>query len=111
MRKCNVCGRRFRLLAKNRYEVVKNPVGLNCLTQGTVYYNAFDCPHCGCQNIVGILEKAKVKDCENEPTPEWIGKRCEDCGNERCKKRGTLPKGYDCALWQAESEGEDADSN
>ncbi|SDN47662.1 hypothetical protein SAMN04490370_1305, partial [Eubacterium ruminantium] len=29
MRKCNVCGRRFRLLAKNRYEVVRRPVGLN----------------------------------------------------------------------------------
>jgi len=32
--------------------------------------------------------------------PEWIGKRCNDCGNEKCKKLGTLPKGYDCALWQ-----------
>lgn len=34
----------------------------------------------------------------------WIGKRCEDCGNKKCKKLGTLPKGYDCALWQTESE-------
>ncbi|SCW26477.1 hypothetical protein SAMN05660484_00001 [Eubacterium ruminantium] len=66
MRKCNVCGRRFRLLAKNRYEVVRRPVGLNCLTQGTVYYNAFDCPHCGCQNIVGVLEKVNVRDIEDE---------------------------------------------
>ena len=66
MRKCNVCGRRFRLIAKNRYEVVKSPVGFSCLTESAVYYNAFDCPHCGCQNIVGILEKAKAKDCENE---------------------------------------------
>lgn len=62
MRKCNVCGRRFKLLAKNRYEVVKSPVGFNCLTQGTVYYNAFDCPYCGCQNIVGVVEKAKVNE-------------------------------------------------
>lgn len=65
MRKCNVCGRRFRLLAKNRYEVFKSPVGLNCLTEGTVYSNAFDCPHCGCQNIVGAFVKEKVRD--NEP--------------------------------------------
>ena len=65
MRKCNVCGRRFRLLAKNRYEVVKSPVGLNCLTEGTVYFNAFDCPHCGCQNTVGAFVKEKVRD--NEP--------------------------------------------
>lgn len=38
--------------------------------------------------------------------PYWFGKNCKDCGNEKCKKLGTLPKGYDCALWQAESEGE-----
>ena len=67
MRKCNVCGRRFRLLAKNRYEVVKRPIGFNCLTQGTVYYNAFDCPHCGCQNIVGVLEKVNVRDIKEQP--------------------------------------------
>ena len=69
MTKCNVCGRRFRLLAKNRYEVVKRPAGLNCLTQGTVYYNAFDCPHCGCQNIVGVLEKETI-DIKEQPRAE-----------------------------------------
>lgn len=61
MRKCNTCGKRFRLLAKNRYEVVKSSVGFNCLTQGTTYYNAFDCPYCGCQNIVGVVEKRKAE--------------------------------------------------
>ena len=35
----------------------------------------------------------------------WLGKNCKDCGNEKCKKLGTLPKGYDCALWQPKSEG------
>lgn len=34
--------------------------------------------------------------------PGWIGKRCNDCGNEKCKSLGKLPKGYDCALWQSE---------
>lgn len=70
MRKCSVCGKRFRLLAKNRYEVVKIPVGFNCLTQGTIYYNAFDCPHCGCQNIVGVLEKVNARDIEEQPRTE-----------------------------------------
>lgn len=71
MRKCHVCGRRFRLLAKNRYEVVKRPDGLvNCLTQGTVYYNDFNCPHCGCQNIVGVIEKEIVRDVEEQPQAE-----------------------------------------
>lgn len=68
MRKCSVCGRRFRLIAKNRYEVVKSPAGFNCLVQGTVYYNAFNCPHCGCQNIVGVFEKVNVRDdIEKQP--------------------------------------------
>ena len=66
MRKCNVCGKKFKILAKNRYEVVKNPVGITCLTQGAVYYNAFDCPYCGCQNIVGTLEKTNVEGIENQ---------------------------------------------
>ena len=70
MRKCNVCGRRFRLHAKSRYEVIRRPVGLNCLTEGTVFYNAFDCPHCGCQNIVGVIEKEIVKDVEEQPREE-----------------------------------------
>ncbi len=34
----------------------------------------------------------------------WLGKNCKDCGNEKCKKLGTLPKGYDCALWQPKVE-------
>ena len=72
MRRCNVCGRKFRLFAKNRYEVVRYPVGLHCLTEGKVYYNAFDCPHCGCQNIVGVIEKANVKDFENELQTEKV---------------------------------------
>ncbi len=67
MRKCNICGRRFKLLAKNRYEVVRRPVGFTGLTERTTYFNAFDCPHCGCQNIVGILEKEKVRDIEKQP--------------------------------------------
>lgn len=70
MRKCNICGRRFRLLAKNRYEVVRRAAGLNFLTQGTVYYNAFDCPYCGCQNIVGVLEKETVRNIEEQPQAE-----------------------------------------
>ena len=66
MYKCNTCGKRFRLLAKNRYEIMKRPIGFNCLVQDTVYFNAFDCPHCGCQNIIGVVEKVNVKDLEND---------------------------------------------
>jgi DNA-binding ferritin-like protein (Dps family) len=51
--------------------------------------------------VIERLEKAESE--ENEKLL-WLGKNCKDCGNEKCKKLGTLPKGYDCALWQAESE-------
>lgn len=62
MKKCSICGKRFRLLAENRYEVETKPF------DRTIYYNAFDCPHCGCQNIIGVVEKTKVvKDIENDP--------------------------------------------
>lgn len=66
MRKCNVCGRRFKLLAKNRYEIVKRPVGLNCLTEETTYFAAFDCPYCGCQNIVQMFDKVTKDTGEDE---------------------------------------------
>lgn len=70
--KCKTCSRRFRLLAKNRYEIVKQPVGFEALTKDVTYYNAFDCPHCGCQNIVGIVEKDGVVSDEKKVTDDEI---------------------------------------
>lgn len=66
MVKCKTCGRRFRLLAKNRYEVVRIPTPLKGPLEETVYFNAFDCPHCGCQNIMGVVEKNRVDDTPQE---------------------------------------------
>ena len=65
MKKCDVCGRRFLLRAKNRY-VVEVPANLLEARVRAIYYNAFDCPHCGCQNIVGVLEKERVEGGTNE---------------------------------------------
>ena len=50
---CKICNKEFELLKENRYmvtngnlkEISKN--GLSCV------FEAFDCPYCGCQNIVG----------------------------------------------------------
>jgi DNA-directed RNA polymerase subunit RPC12/RpoP len=66
--KCKVCGKRMKLLAKDRYDVYVRPVGLNCLTQGVTHYEAFDCPRCGCQNIVNVREEQ-----ENEVDSEGTG--------------------------------------
>ena len=56
MKKCKVCGKKLTLRSDLRYEVTRTPVGFNCLTEGPITYDAFDCPKCGCQNIVGIRE-------------------------------------------------------
>lgn len=61
MTRCKVCGSFFRLLAKNRYEVKMIPEGMACLTSGVTYYNAFDCPKCGCQNLYGTIIKNNVE--------------------------------------------------
>ena len=45
-----------------------------------------------------------ISPLDNKEKLSWLGKNCKDCGNEKCKNLGTLPKGYDCALWQPESE-------
>ena len=71
MTRCKVCGSFFRLLAKNRYEVKMIPEGIPCLTSRVTYYNAFDCPKCGCQNLYGTIIKNNVeleKRCDNEGT-------------------------------------------
>lgn len=61
MTRCKVCGSFFRLLAKNRYEVKMIPEGIAWLTSGVTYYNAFDCPKCGCQNLYGPIIKNIIK--------------------------------------------------
>lgn len=65
MKKCKVCGKLFRLNASRRYEVISYPVGLSCLTQKAQTFECFDCPHCGCQNMVNIRETGCVKNLED----------------------------------------------
>jgi hypothetical protein len=54
--------------------------------------------------LTEYLESINPLDTNKVGLPTWLGKNCKDCGNEKCKKLGTLPKGYDCALWQPKSE-------
>lgn len=56
---CKTCKGVFMLKAENRYTAEKfERSGLAILANGanTTYFDAFDCPFCGCQNIVGIRE-------------------------------------------------------
>ena len=63
--KCKVCGKRFKLQADKRYEVLKKPDGFAVAFsgKGLVCYECFDCPRCGCQNAVNIREKT-IKEIE-----------------------------------------------
>lgn len=48
--KCKICNKEFELLKENRYMVTNEKlkeIGLSSV------FEAFDCPYCGCQNIVG----------------------------------------------------------
>ena len=61
--KCKVCGKRFKLQADKRYEALKKPDGFAGVFsgKGIVCYECFDCPRCGCQNIVHIREKTIIE--------------------------------------------------
>lgn len=57
--RCKICKGVFMLKAENHYTAEKSErSGFALLANGagTTYFDAFDCPFCGCQNIVGIRE-------------------------------------------------------
>lgn len=60
--RCKICGKRMKLKAENRQEIVKKKSLSEALTGSgnPLIIEAFDCNHCGCQNIVNIRE------CNNE---------------------------------------------
>ena len=68
-KKCNVCGVEFALIAINHY------VARDCGKTGGVLasfngsteemlYDAFDCPHCGCQNIMQERKRTLIRNCD-----------------------------------------------
>ena len=53
--RCKICGKDFELEAKNKYIAIENK-GLNGSISGLKKFECFDCPKCGCQNIVNVRE-------------------------------------------------------
>lgn len=47
-RACERCSRKLELKKEDRYTALGGKI------LRPVYYDAFDCPYCGCQNLVGI---------------------------------------------------------
>lgn len=75
LHECVVCHREFALIVEEHY-VAKDPqpTGIAALANSTVYpYDAIDCPHCGCQNV---LQKRKPIAC---PCDFGI---CDECDTD-----------------------------
>lgn len=74
---CETCGCGFALMAGERYTVrTVEKTGLASAFSGeeSDLYDAFDCPHCGCQNVVNKrLRELEPEDADGCPHG------CEDC--------------------------------
>ena len=73
MIKCSTCGEQIELKKENRYEVVIEAGALQrSLGFKDHVYEAFDCPHCGCQMLMHerFPVKDKIKIAEDEPKGE-----------------------------------------
>ena len=81
MHTCDVCGRDFPLIVEERYTVrgaERSGLATAISFEEADRYDAFDCPHCGCQNVVN----KRLRELEPEDTDG-----CEDrftCGHEGC---------------------------
>lgn len=79
MTTCKVCGREFPLMAEEHY-VAQDPQRVGVLanltnTDKAIEYDAFNCPHCGCQNIVQTrkpLWLPEMCECEEEYEEETV---------------------------------------
>ena len=69
MTTCKVCGRDFPLIAEEHY-IVQDSQKIGMLanltnTDKAMEYDAFNCPHCGCQNVMQARK------------PLWMPEVCE----------------------------------
>ena len=67
---CKVCKRRFVANKNDKYLAQRVRSITDAIMTAPVTYEAFDCPRCGCQNIVNIREPEV--DYESISTPSEI---------------------------------------
>ena len=108
MYKCKICNEEFTLRKTNHYIARDNgKSGLASLAGGpeVMLYDAFDCPHCGCQSVIQVRKRECGNDNFETPKtlPECFGEEhdlleCYDCDYEhKCcieaesKKSSALP--------------------
>jgi len=79
MTTCKVCGRDFALIAEEHYIARDTDViGVIPALSGTkepVQWDTFDCPHCGCQNV---MQERKAALAEDNECPCDFG-ICDEC--------------------------------
>lgn len=52
---CKICKKYFKARKEDKY-LAQKPRGLSDLASAPTTFEAFDCPKCGCQNIVNVRE-------------------------------------------------------
>lgn len=57
---CKVCKSYYKPKKENRYEVVESKGVLSAIAAPAKVFEAFDCPKCGCQNLVNIRETGSL---------------------------------------------------
>lgn len=82
---CKVCGRDFPLMTEEHYVARDTEkTGITNVISGSeaTLYDAFNCPHCGCQNI---MQERKHEYC---PCDYGICSECDHPGEETFKHDG-----------------------
>lgn len=55
--KCKICEKEFELKKEKKYLATEKVATFGTLAKLPKTFEAFDCPYCGCQNIVNIREE------------------------------------------------------
>ena len=93
--KCKVCGTEFKLEKSKRYTALSNGI-----LGGTTEHDCFNCPECGCQNMVGTrlpekksidVEQLREYICDHvcvhaAEDSDYLEHRCKECRLEELTK-------------------------
>lgn len=82
MTTCGVCGRDFALIAEDHYVASDNlktrMIGAFGGTEPDIY-DAYDCPHCGCQNIMQTRKRLHLQGMLSVAEDETKEGTCSGC--------------------------------
>lgn len=102
MATCKVCGRDFALMAEEHY-IARNPKVTGAITalvnsDKACEYDAFDCPHCGCQYVA--QERKPVAELSNDEEKDSFESFLDHCkdghGCDNCKYESSDELDYPC---------------